>query len=567
MPATSRGDSNGAPDWLKNRAGNIRRPLLGSITAGVFTGLFTIAQAGLLAAIVAAVVTREQPLADQLILFAALVIVIVMRAGAQWLQETCGLEAGLTVRGEIRRELLDHLGRLGPARLRDQHSAGLAAQVFDHIEALHGYYARFLPQLVIAVFMPLIILAVVWQLDWLAALFLLAAAPLIPLFMALIGIGADSLHRHQFQALTRLAGCFLDRVRGLTTLQLFGHTDHSTREVVAAADEYRRRSMHTLRVAFLSSAILEFFSSIAIAVVAIYIGFGLLGFIAFGPAGELTLFSGLFILLLAPEFFQPLRTLSQHYHDRAAALGAAESLMTLLAIPLPPAAFVSQAASVSRAAGTSLELDKVRVDQPGRGTVLGPVSLKIPAGVFTVIHGASGSGKTTLLELLAGFRQPATGEVRRDGHPPRGYGDFAWMDQRPFLLQGTLAENLRLAAPAATAEQLREACELAGLGAWLQQLPAGLDTPISERGAGLSGGQAQRLAMARVFLSPAPLVLLDEPTAQLDGRSERQVLDSLDCLARQGRTIVAASHQSMDGLADRVYTLHRGQLIRESDHA
>lgn len=560
MPVTSRAETGRARDWLKARSQTVHGPLRVSMLAGLAAGIFTIVQAGLFAWIVAAAVTRDQPLTELAPLFAGLAGVIVLRAVSQWLQETRGLEAGLAVRRTTRRELLDHLGQLGPARLRDQHSAGLAIQAFDHIEALQGYYARFLPQLVIAVAVPLIILLVVWQLDWLAAVFLLAAAPLIPLFMALIGIGADYLHRRQFQALTRLAGHFLDRVRGLRTLQLFGHIDPSISEVVAAADAYRRRSMKTLRVAFLSSAILEFFAAVAIAVVAIYIGFGLLGYIEFGPADELDLFSGLFILLLAPEFFQPLRTLSQFYHDRAAALGAADALTSLLDRPLATTG-TTEALFTHPVKEPALVLTDARVEQPGRGSVLGPLNLSIPAGSFTVIHGPSGSGKTTLLELLAGFRQPDSGRVLRDGRPPSGYGDFAWMDQQPFLMQGSLADNLLLAAPGASRNQLWQACERAGLAGWLHNLPDGLDTPITEAGAGLSGGQAQRLALARVFLSPAPLVLLDEPTAQLDPETERQVLKALSTLAQEQRTIVVASHQTgIDALADAVYSLEKGKL-------
>lgn len=563
MPVTSRAETARARDWLKAGRQSVRRPLQISMLAGVATGLFTIAQAGLFAGIVAAVVTQDRPMAGLVWPFAGLAAVIILRAICQWLQETRGLEAGLEVRCMARRELLDHLGRLGPARLRDQHSAGLAAQVFDHVEALHGYYARFLPQLVIAIAVPLLILAIIWQLDWLAAVFLLAAAPLIPLFMALIGIGADYLHRRQFQALTRLAGHFLDRVRGLRTLQLFGHTERSIDEVVTAADAYRQRSMRTLRVAFLSSAVLEFFAAAAIAMVAIYIGFGLLGYIEFGPAAELDLFSGLFILLLAPEFFQPLRTLSQHYHDRAAALGAADALLALLIRPMPPAIPARTADSHERDA--SLTLTDVRVEYPGRGTVLGPLNLTIPAGSFTVIHGPSGSGKTTLLELLAGFRRPDAGTVLRNDRPPGGLGDFAWMDQQPFLMQSSLADNLLLAAPAASRDQLWQACKQAGLTDWLDNLPAGLDTLITEAGTGLSGGQAQRLALARVFLSPVPLVLLDEPTAQLDTETEQRVLAALDTLSQQQRTIVVASHPTgIDALADAVYSLDKGRLNRDA---
>lgn len=566
MPAVSRTDNSHAREWLKARAVAIRRPLIASTLAGIATGIFTIIQAAFFAAIVAAVISNHQSIDNLTPLFAGLCMAIVMRAGSQWLQEIHGLQAGLAVRQTTRGELLDYLGRLGPARLRDQHSAGLAAQVFDHVEALHGYYARFLPQLVIAFAIPMLILVVVLQLDWLAAVFLLIAAPLIPIFMALIGIGADYLHQRQFQSLTRLAGHFLDRVRGLRTLQLFGHVERSAGEVVAASDAYRARSMQTLRVAFLSSAVLEFFASVAIAVVAIYIGFGLLGYIDFGPAAELNLYSGLFILLLAPEFFQPLRTLAQHYHDRAAAIGAADALLALLKRPVPHPVSVTRNNGLETGAG--FELHDVTVTQPGRGRVLGPLNLSINAGDCIVIHGPSGSGKTTLLHLLAGFRQPDSGEVLRNGNPPCGHGDFAWMDQRPFLMQGSLADNLRLARPHATDEQLRQACKQAGLTSWLQQLTGGLQTRITEAGAGLSGGQAQRLALARVFLSPAPVVLLDEPTAHLDHDSEELILDALHQLAQQHRTLIVASHQiGIDRIADARYTLDSGQLHRVTAHA
>ena len=561
MPVASRSESSHAREWLKARLATVRRSLIGSALAGIATGVFTIIQAAFFAAIVAAVISSDQSVHDLVPLFAGLVIAIVMRAGSQWLHEVHGLQAGIDVRETTRRDLLDQLGRLGPSRLRDQHSAGLATQVFNHIEALHGYFARFLPQLIIALVVPLLILVVVVQLDWLAALFLLIAAPLIPFFMALVGIGADYLHRQQFQALTRLSGHFLDRVRGLRTLQLFGHIEHSTNEVVDASDDYRARSMRTLRVAFLSSAVLEFFASVAIAVVAIYIGFGLLGYIEFGPATELNLFSGLFILLLAPEFFQPLRTLAQHYHDRASALGAADALQALMARPVSQPVPAGHAEEPVEPANFVLE--NVTVTQPGRGRILGPLNLSINAGSCIVIHGASGSGKTTLLHLLAGFRQADTGTVLRNGHVPCGHGDFAWMDQRPFLIQGSLADNLRLARPDASDEQMGQACEQVGLTAWLQQLPAGMETPITEAGAGLSGGQAQRLALARVFLSSAPVVLLDEPTAHLDQHSRQLILDSLRQLAQQQRTLIVASHQAdIDYIADALYTLAGGQLTR-----
>ncbi len=550
--------------WLTQHARAVRELLALSAIAGIVAGIFTIVQAGLLAWIVDRAVTDGAAIAHLLPAFAALTLVITLRAAVQWGQEVAGLEAGLRVRRRARAEVLDHIAALGPVRLADRHSGGLAGQLTEQVEALDGYYARFLPQMAVAVLVPLVVVAVVLWLDWLAALFLIAAAPLIPAFMVLVGMGAERLNRSQFEAVTRLAGHFLDRVRGLATLQLFGHAQRSVSEVIAASDDYRRRSLRTLRVAFLSSAVLEFFASVAIAVVAIYIGFGLLGYIAFGPAPELTLFSGLFVLLLAPEFFQPLRTLSQHYHDRAAALAAAHALTAILAQPAPRSASTEPASTPADAVAGAIRMTGVAVEHAGRGRVLGPLSLTVSPGQVVALTGASGAGKSTLLQVLAGFVTPGAGAALVSGRPPGSPAAIAWVDQRPFLMQGSIADNLRLAAPAAEHAVLVRAAGLAGLDAVLEQLPHGLDTALSERGGGLPGGQAQRVALARVFLSAAPVVLLDEPTASLDEHSERQVLQSLRRLAATGRTLVIATHHpAVRAMADRQLTL-AGGVFREA---
>ncbi|WP_183384719.1 thiol reductant ABC exporter subunit CydD [Halomonas stenophila] len=539
--------------WLARLAHAERRWLALAVAAGLVAGGLTVAQLTLLAWLVAALLVDGTPLSALVPGFLALAALLVLRALAQWGQDAAGLAASLRLRTRARAQLLDHLAELGPVGVAGHHTASLANRVVDQVEALDGYVARFLPQRQLAVAMPLLILAVVAWLDWLAALFLLLAAPLIPLFMALVGMGAERLNREQFDAVSRLSRHFIDRVRGLTTLQLFGHTRAATREVHAAADDYRRRSMRTLRLAFLSSAVLEFFAAVAIAMVAIYVGFGLLGYIGYGPADALTLFSGLLVLLLAPEFFQPLRSLAQHYHDRAAALGAAEGLVALLAERprRPPDA----REAMPQAPGGLVELVGAGVSHPERGRVLGPLDLTLARGEIVGVSGPSGAGKSTLLQLLAGFVGPSEGARRVAADHA-----FAWMDQRPVLIHGSLADNLRLAAPEADEDALRHALERAGLGELLAALPAGLETRLGERGVGLSGGQAQRLALARVFLSPAPLVLLDEPTASLDAASEARVLEGLAALAAEGRTLVIASHQAAPlALARRVLHLHEGR--------
>ena len=404
---------------------------------------------------------------------------------------------------------------------------------------------------------PLLMVLVVGWLDWLAALFLLVSAPLIPLFMALIGMSAEKVSQQHVLEAGRLAGHFLDRVRSLTSLQLFGQVAASTASVRDVAERYRAVTLRTLRIAFLSSAVLEFFASVAIAVAAMYIGFALLGYIQFGPAAELTLFSGLFILLLAPEFFQPLRNLAQSYHDRAAALGAAEGMVTLLA-EMAHAGDQTVAGADLMPDVERINLHRVGLDYPGRGRVLHSLSLDLPRGQVVALVGPSGSGKTSLLHCLAGFIQPTEGVISVFGQLP-GRRPLAWLGQRPFLVQGSWAENLQLTAPHASAADMYKAIQAVGLGPLLAVQQQGLHAPLGESGRGLSGGQAQRVALARVWLSDADLVLLDEPTASLDEESEAEVVLALAALAESGRTLVMATHHpALMALADRRVLLRGG---------
>ncbi|HEY9120996.1 MAG TPA: ABC transporter transmembrane domain-containing protein, partial [Marinobacter sp.] len=316
--------------WLSGLAAHARPLILATVSAGVVVGLATIAQMAFLAAIVHQGIVAKVPVEELSLLFAGAVATILVRGVAQGLQTRFAARCSRKVRSEVRHQVNRCWQATGPVAMGQISAGTLAREWLDHTDALHGYFARFLPQMMLAVIVPLLVLVVVFSLDWLAGIFLLLSAPLIPLFMALVGMGAEKLNQQHFQAIGRLSGQFLDRVRGLTTLQLFGQTAPAAEILRERSDNYRRVTMKTLRVAFLSSAVLEFFSSVAIAVVAIYIGFGLLGYITYGPAEDLTLFSGLLVLLLAPEYFQPLRLLSQHYHDRAAAMGAGEELVQRL---------------------------------------------------------------------------------------------------------------------------------------------------------------------------------------------------------------------------------------------
>jgi ATP-binding cassette subfamily C protein CydD len=527
-------------------------------------GLATIVQMVLLAWIVHQGVMAKQPVAELAPWFAALVAVLFIRAAGQGLQGRFAARCSEQVRRHARRELNRHWQSQGPVALSQQSAGTLSREWLDHVEALHGYFARFLPQMALSVIVPLMILLLVFWLDWLAGLFLLLSAPLIPLFMALVGMGAEKLNQEHFEVISRLSGQFLDKVRGLTTLQLFGQTTNASRTLAYRSDQYRKITMKTLRVAFLSSAVLEFFASVAIAVIAIYIGFGLLGYIDFGPSSELTLFSGLLVLLLAPEFFQPLRTLSQHYHDRAAALGAAAELLGRLdqTPPNDTGELMPQYGPEGPGSPlpTGIRFQGVRVAYGSRAPVFDNLDLDIAQGQVVALTGPSGEGKSTLLHLMAGFIQPTAGVVSVDGETP-GNCAFGWLGQRGFWTQGTWADNLRLTCPDATDVSIESALRNVGLGGLLDQRADGIHSRVSEDGQGLSGGQARRLSLARIFVAHYELILLDEPTAGLDATSEIFVLEALHKLAEQGKTLVFSTHhQALLALADQVMIVSDGEV-------
>lgn len=535
------------------------------ITAGVFQTAMTILFAALLAHVLHALIIDGLAFDEVRSAWLLILVCIVLRALAGIVREEAGTRISLAVRARLRSTLIDALYRLGPAWREKQQSGSLATALLEQVEALDGYFARYRPQQWFAILTPLMIVAVILPSSWVAALILMTTAPLIPIFMILVGWGARQRQTEQLQALQRMSGHFLDLIRGLPTLRLLDAQHRLGDEVARVGEEFRQRTMSVLRLAFLSGAVLEFFASVSIAVTAVYFGMSLLGYLDFGLYGEaLGLELALFALLLAPEFYQPLRDLGTHYHARAEALAAAGELQTIL-----------DAESQQPAGGTQpvgegmpeLRLERVGFAHRQGETVLDDCSLRVAPGEAVAIQGPSGGGKTTLLRLVLGQLRAASGQVLINDVPIESLDlmawreRVAWMSQHPRLISDTLAANLRVARHDASDDALREALRFADLESWLQGLPDGLSTRLGEGGRQMSGGQLRRLALARVRLRRADVLLLDEPTASLDAQTERWVIARIAEL-RRGKTLILLTHRPAPlCLADRVLRLENGQLV------
>ncbi len=464
--------------------------------------------------------------------------------------ERAAFAAGAAARRRLRTDALSRLLQAGPSLLRLRPSGELTAAVVDRIEALDGLFSRWVPAATLALLAPTAVAVAALLADPFAALVLICAGLLVPVAMALSGIGAAAASKRQFLALARLQARFLDRVRGIATIVLAGRTEDEARALADAADELRSRTMRVLRVAFLSSAALDCALAAALVILALHDGHALLAATAAPAAARvLTPATALFCLLLAPEFFAPLRAFSLAYQDRLQAAGAAEVLASLpppATVPDGPAPEIRNVA----ARGVAVAFDDVRLSwDPARAPALDGMSFRVPAGETLVLAGPSGAGKSTVIEVLLGFARPDSGRVLLNGAAietivPSALAKLtAWIGQKPVLFAGTLRENIAFGRPDATDPEIEQAAARAQVDGFAATLPLGLDTVIGEGGHGLSGGQAQRVAIARAFLRNAPLLLLDEPTAHLDPATEAEVLESLRRLA-VGRTVILASHSA-----------------------
>ena len=559
--------STGKPGkaWLAAEARAGRRAATGLIALSLLGTLCAVGQAYVLAMLLAVLLGTDgpdEPALTPAVIFAALAVA---RALITVANESLSFRLGANARRRLRTDALSRLLAAGPALLRGAHSVELAAVVVDRIESLDGFFARWLPAASLAITGPLLLAVIVAWFDRTAALVLIGSATVVPVAMAVFGIGAGRAASRQFTAMSRLQTRFLDRMRGIATIVLNGRVDDEAKALLVAATELRQRTLTVMRVAFLGSAATDVAAAFCLIFLALRAFTGLSNNTLENPT------SALFVLMLVPEFFQPLRNFSAAYQDQFQANDAAKDLSALPAPPAaepPPGPFRTVAAQ-----GSSVVFDHVGLTWDAtRGPVLNDVSFGVAPGETLVIAGPSGAGKSSVIEILLGFVRPNEGRVTLNGADiadlvPAALSKLtAWIGQKPVLFAGSLRENIRFARPEATDAEVEDAARFARVDSFAATLPLGLDTEIGEGGFGLSGGQAQRVAIARAMLKNAPILLLDEPTAHLDPATESEVLDSLRRLTLGRTTILvthsAAAHEWNQGIGGRRIDLREGRVVQ-----
>ncbi|SDF07698.1 thiol reductant ABC exporter subunit CydD [Pseudonocardia oroxyli] len=512
---------------LLRTASAVRTHLLVAIGCGAaLTGLILL-QAWLVSRVIADA-TAGAGLEELALVIAAVAAVAVARAGLAYGSEAAALRSAAKAKSQLRMRLVEHT-----TRGRPRNAGELVTLATRGLDALDDYFARYLPQLVLAVLVPVAVLVVVAGADWISAVVIAVTLPLIPLFMALVGMHTQARTARQWSLLERLGGHFLDVVEGLPTLALFRRAKAEAALVRRVTDQHREATMGTLKVAFLSAFVLEVLATLAVALVAVEIGFRLLW-------GDLPLSTALFVLILAPEAYLPLREVGARFHASMEGVAAAEKVFAVLD------SRDGGPDGTAPAPRGDIELDEVWVVHPER-TALSGLSAVFPAGRTTVISGPSGAGKSTILNLLLRFTEPTAGRVTVGGvdladvDAAAWRRTLAWVPQDPHLFDESLADNIRLGAPDATLDEVRRAAHRAELDEVIADLPEGLDTRLGERGTRLSSGQRRRVALARAFLRDAPVVLLDEPTAHLDPDNAAAVRRAVESLT-EGRTAVIVTH-------------------------
>ncbi len=534
------------PSWLAKRGEGARRRLMLTVALGELSGILLIGQTAFLVAIGDGAIMAHRGMRELAPFFAALLASITLRSFLAWAVKRSAFECASIVKKTLRRDLIEGLRGIGPIALARMHTGEVAEVVVEGVESLEGYYAGYLPQRAIATLLPFTVLAAVFPLDWVSGLVLVLTAVFLPLSMIVIGEEAHERNQRLWATLARIGGRFLDALRGLPTVKMFGAVRREAKEIARSSEEYRLATMSVLRIAFLSSFMLELITAVSIAIVAVLTGLRLL-------SGQMRFAPGYFILLVAPEYFLTLRNLGTQYHARMEAASAAEHIRRLLdgigtALPARPSGAplrrIGKGGKTSRGRGADVEFRNVDFAYAER-PILEGLSFSLAAGESLALVGPSGCGKSTVLNLLLGFALPSRGRIDLDGGDiglvarDELYESIAWLPQRPGIFHGSIRYNIGLGLPEVSEEDIARAARSAHVDEFAESLPSGLDTIVGEGGRSLSAGQAQRIALARLFLRAPKLLLLDEPTAHLDPESERYVNASISALAKRCSMIIA----------------------------
>ncbi|MFL7867458.1 MAG: thiol reductant ABC exporter subunit CydD [Anaerolineales bacterium] len=554
---------------LLTLARDSRFSLFITVLSGLLAGLLTIWQAWLLSSAVDGVFLQGQSLAQVTGWLRLLLVIITARGLLAWVNEVSANAVAVHVKTNLRKRLFAHIQALGPAYTRAERTGDLTAAAVEGIEALDAYFSQYLPQLVITALVPLSILLFVFPIDLLSGVILLLTAPLIPFFMILIGKGAEAVTNRQYETLSRLSAHFLDSLQGLTTLKILGQSKAHVKNIARVSDQFRDRTMAVLRITFLSALALELLATLSTAIIAVEIGLRLL-------YAKMEFKEAFFLLILAPEFYLPLRMLGARFHAGMAGTSAARRIFEILDIENREQR-VKKGGETPLHSPFSIHLDHVSFTYPDEPTpALNNINLQIQSGQHIALVGPSGAGKSTLVNLLLGFIQPSFGkivvhEAQQEAHATINHSSLtksiSWVPQRPYLFHDTIANNILLGKPEATPAQLEEAAKAAYLHEFITSLPDGYQTVIGEGGARLSGGQAQRLALARAFLKDAAILILDEPTSSLDPETESLLEESTGHLM-QDKTVITIAHRlNTIFQADLIIVLEKGQVVEQGMHS
>ncbi|WP_417877129.1 heme ABC transporter permease/ATP-binding protein CydD [Vibrio sp.] len=554
--------------WLKQQSKLAKRWLMIAIGLGVLSSVFLLAQAALLASILHQLIIEQVDKSELIWHFVGLGGTVIGRAASTWGREIAGYRCGEQIRVYIRQLILDKVHKLGPAYIKGKPAGSWATLILEQVEDMQDFFSRYLPQMSLSVLIPFIILIVVFPINWAAGLIFLVTAPLVPIFMALVGKKAAEANRKNFKALQRLSGHFYDRLQAMTTIRLFDRTKSETETLKGASEVFRTRTMDVLKIAFLSSAVLEFFTSISIAITAVYFGFSYIGELNFGYYGAgVTLFAGLFILILAPEFYQPLRDLGTYYHAKQQAVGAAESIVDFLELDVDHVKGGNHI--LDQDTPIEIEANDLVILSPEGKQLAGPLTFLLKANQSTALVGPSGAGKTSLVNTILGF-MPYQGSLKINGCELSQLDlatwrkTISWIGQNPMLLHGSIRDNVTLGKQNVHDDAVNAVLKDSFAAEFVEM--HGLDYPISDRSGGLSVGQAQRLALSRAMLQNGQFWLLDEPTASLDARSERLVMEGIGKYTQSTTNLMITHQLSPLKSVSQILVMQNGQIVQRGDY-